>query len=114
MRQVTKVALLLPMIAALFVTATPAHADWRDQRGGGWNNHGQHQQWQGHDRGGWGGRNIIGGLLLGAGAAAVLGSIYQAPPPVYYAPPPPVYYAPAPAYYAPPPVVYYTRRPYGW
>ena len=58
---------------------------------------------------------VVGGVLAGLGAAALLGAVVPRPlppPPVYYAAPPPpypyryypyrYYYAPPPAYYGPP------------
>ncbi len=61
-----------------------------------------------YDHRGPSGGAILGGALLGLGAAAVAGGIIasQSRPPAYYAPPPVYYAPPPPAYYAAPPVVY--------
>jgi hypothetical protein len=108
-----KALLIAAPVAAGLLAAPAAHAEWRGHGGGGgW--HGGGGEWRGggfrhdHDRG-FG----PGGVLLGLGAAAVIGGVIAsqayAPPPVYYAPPPayypppPVYYSAPPGYYAPPP-----------
>lgn len=106
-----KALLIAAPVAAGLLAAPAAHADWHG-RGGGY-----HGGWHGGD-GGWHGDHHrgpgVGGVLLGLGAAAVVGGVlasqaYAPPPPVYYAPPP-AYYAPPPAYYGPPPV-YYSAPP---
>ena len=101
--------LLIATPAVLGLLAAPAaHAEWRGGRGG-WGDHRGH--WD--HGGGYRGPGPLGGLLLGLGAAAVVGGIIAsqpayAPPPVYYAPQPGYY--PAPSYYAPP--AYYAPQPY--
>jgi hypothetical protein len=93
-----KAIVLLAVLALLLGTAAPSDA---------WRGHG-------HFRGGccwgwWWPGAIIGGLALGAVAAATAPLIY-APPPVYaappvvYQPPPPVVYQQPPAVYQQPPV----------
>ena len=84
-----KAIVLLAVLALLLGTAVPSDA---------WRGHG-------HFRGGWGWwwpGAIIGGLALGAVAAATAPFIY-APPPVYAAPP--VVYQP------PPPMIYQQAPP---
>lgn len=110
-------ALLIAAPVAIGLLAAPAaNAEWRGHHGG-W--HGDDGDERGH-RGGWHGGGYerghhdggpgIAGVVIGLGAAALLGGVIASqaygPPPVYYAPPPPVYYAPPPVYYAPPPVYY--------
>jgi hypothetical protein len=101
-----KALLIAAPVAAGLLAAPAAHAEWRGHGGGGGFRHDGFR----HDRG----RGIgPGGVLLGLGAAAVIGGVIAsqvyAPPPVYYAPPPayypppPVYYSAPPGYYAPPP-----------
>ena len=89
-----KAIVLLAVLALLLGTAVPSDA---------WRGHG-------HFRGGccwgwWWPGAIIGGLALGAVAAATAPLIY-APPPVYAAPPPVVYQPPPPVVYQQPPAVY--------
>jgi hypothetical protein len=89
-----KAIVLLAVLALLLGTAVPSDA---------WRGHG-------HFRGGgccwgwWWPGAIIGGLALGAVAAATAPFIY-APPPVYAAPPV-VYQPPPPVVYQQPPAVY--------
>jgi len=95
-----KAIVLLAVLALIFATAAPSDA---------WRGHG-------HGRGGccwgfWWPGAIIGGLALGAVAAATAPfvyapPVYAAPPPVVYQPPPVVYQAPPPVYQAPPPTAY--------
>lgn len=88
-----KAIVLLAVLALLFATVAPSEA-WRG-----------HGHWRGGCCWGWWWPGaIIGGLALGAVAAATAPLIY-APPPVYAAPPPVVYQPPAPMIYqqAPPP-----------
>ena len=88
-----KAIVLLAVLALLFATVAPSEA-WRGHRG----------HWHGGGWGWWWPGAIIGGLALGAVAAATAPLIY-APPPVYAAPPPVVYQPPPPVIYqqAPPP-----------
>jgi hypothetical protein len=107
-----KALLIAAPVAAGLLAAPAAHAEWRGHGGGGWHGGGggfRHDGFR-HDRG-FG----PGGVLLGLGAAAVIGGVIAsqayAPPPVYYAPPPayypqPGYYSAPPGYYAPPPGYY--------
>jgi hypothetical protein len=105
-----KALLIAAPVAAGLLAAPAAHADWHGRGGGGWHGGFEH----GH-RGGPG----VGGVILGLGAAALLGGViasqaygppvYYAPPPAYY-PPPTAYYAPPPVYYAQPPAAYYGPR----
>lgn len=93
-----KAIVLLAVLALLFATVAPSEA---------WRGHG-------HGRGGWGWGwwwpgAIIGGLALGAVAAATAPFIYA--PPVYAAPPPVVYQQPPPIYQQPPPAVYQQPPP---
>jgi hypothetical protein len=87
-----KALLIAAPVAAGLLASPMAHAEWRGHGGGGWRGHEHH--------GGPG----VGGVILGLGAAAVIGGVIAsqayAPPPVYYAPPP-AFYPPPPAYYAP-------------
>ena len=86
-----KAIVLLMVMALLLGTAVPSHA-WRG-----------HGHWRGGCCWGWWWPGaIIGGLALGAVAAATAPFVY-APPPVYAAPPPVVYQAPPPVVYQPPP-----------
>lgn len=86
-----KAIVLLAVLALLLGSAVPSDA-WRGhghfRGGGGW--------------GWWWPGAIIGGLALGAVAAATAPFIY-APPPVYAAPPPVVYQPPPPVVYQQPP-----------
>ena len=87
-----KAIVLLAVLVLLLGTAVPSDA-WRG-----------HGHWRGGCCWGWWWPGaIIGGLALGAVAAATAPLVY-APPPVYAAPPPVVYQPPAPAVYqqAPP------------
>lgn len=109
-----KAFLIAAPLAAGLLMAPAAHADWHGH--GGW--HGGGYEHGGYEHGGYsrGFRGPgVGGVLLGLGAAAVIGGVIAsqsyAPPPVYYAPPP-VYYAPPQAYYAPPPAYYAPPQPY--
>jgi hypothetical protein len=86
-----KALLIAAPVAAGLLAAPAAHAEWRGR--GGW--HGGYE----HHHGGPG----VGGVILGLGAAAVLGGVLASQA---YAPPPRVYYAPPPAYYPPPPAYY--------
>ncbi len=92
-----KAIVLLAVLALVLATAVPSDA---------WRGHG-------HFRGGgccwgwWWPGAIIGGLALGAVAAATVPFVY-APPPVYAAPP---VYAPPPVVYQPPPPVVYQQAP---
>ena len=86
-----KAIVLLAVLALILATAAPSDA-WRGHRGHG---HGGGWGW-------WWPGAIIGGLALGAVAAATAPLIY-APPPVYAAPPPVVYQAPPPVVYQAPP-----------
>jgi len=102
-----KALLIAAPVAAALLAAPAAYAD-EHGHGGGW--HGGRGEWHGGEHHGPG----VGGVLLGLGAAAVVGGVlasqaYAPPPPVYYAPPP-AYYAPPPGYYAPPPA-YYSAPP---
>ncbi len=110
-------ALLIAAPVAIGLLAAPAaHAEWRGEHGG-WHGgdgyeRGHRGDWHGggYERGHRDGGPGIAGVVIGLGAAALLGGVIASqaygPPPVYYAPPPPVYYAPPPVYYAPPPVYY--------
>ena len=85
-----KAIVLLAVLALILATAAPSDA---------WRGHG-------HFRGGccwgwWWPGAIIGGLALGAVAAATAPLVYA--PPVYAAPPPVVYREPAPRVYHQPP-----------
>jgi len=81
-----------------FAGTAQAQRDWHDRGRVG-------RDYRHDDHRGPGGGAVLGGVLLGLGAAAVVGGIVASQRP--YAPPPPVYYAPPPpAYYAPPPPVY--------
>ncbi len=112
MRLIKSLLIAAPIVAGL-LSAPMAHADWHG--GGGWHGGGWHGDYHGGGPG-------FGGVLLGLGAAAVVGgliasqayvpppAVVYAQPPVYYAPPP-VVYAPPPGYYAAPPV-YYARPAY--
>ena len=86
-----KAIVLLAVLVLLLGTAVPSDA-WRG-----------HGHWRGGCCWGWWWPGaIIGGLALGAVAAATAPLVY-APPPVYAAPPPVVYQPPAPAVYQQPP-----------
>lgn len=109
--------LLIAAPVALGLLAAPAaHAEWRGHGGGGWahgGGWGHREGGWGHREGGWGyghhgGGGALAGALLGLGAAAVIGGVIAAQPPVMYAPPPAYY--PAPAYYPSP---YYPAPGYG-
>lgn len=102
MKSVRTLLVAAPVVLGM-LAAPAAHAEWRG-RHGGWGPHAGH--WGG---GGYRGPAALPGLLLGLGAAAVIGGIIaaqpvQVAPPVYYAPQPGYY--PAPAYYAPQPYQY--------
>lgn len=108
-----KALLIAAPIAAGLLAAPAAYAD-EHGHGGGYHGGGYHGGGYHGGGGGWHGGDHhgpgVGGVLLGLGAAAVLGGViasqaYAPPPPVYYAPPP-AYYAPPPGYYAPPPGYY--------
>jgi hypothetical protein len=108
-----KALMIAAPIAAALLAAPAAQADWHGGRGG---YHGGGYHGGGYHGGGWHGGYRgpgVGGVLLGLGAAAVVGGViasqaYAPPPPVYYAPPP-AYYSPPPGYYAPPPGYYAPR-----
>ena len=108
-------------VATALLAAPAAHADWRGH-GGGY--HGGEYHGGGYHGGGYHGGDWhhdyhrgpgVGGVILGLGAAAVLGGVIASQA---YAPPPPVVYAPPPAYYAPPPAYYpppgYSSAPPGY
>ena len=88
----TWTSLLVAAPVAMGLLAAPAYADWGHR--GGWHGH----EWH-HDHGNGG---AVAGVLLGLGAAAVIGGLLATAPPPAYAAPPPVTYAPPPAYYPPP------------
>lgn len=95
-------SLIIAAPVALGMLAAPAaHAEWRG-----------HEGYRGGDRGGYRHDDHrgpgVGGVLLGLGAAAVIGGVIASQA---YAPPP-VVYAPPPGYYAPPPGYYAAPRPY--
>ena len=103
MRRLSTLLIAAPVTFGL-LAAPAAHAEWRGN-GGGYPERG------GYDRHGHGGS--LAGVLLGLGAAAVIGGIiatqprYYQPPPVVYAPPRGYQpgYQPAPVYqpgYMPP------------
>ena len=95
--------------AVMLVAAAAAlqYAPAADARGYG---HGGHGGYGGHGgHGGYRAGYFIGGAVLGA---ALIGSRYYYPPPVYYYPPAPVYYPPpAVVYSSPPPAVVYSSPP---
>jgi hypothetical protein len=94
MRTWSKLLIAAPIAAGL-LAAPAAHADWH--RGGQGNWHGGNEWHRGHDNGG-----AVAGVILGLGAAALLGGVIASSQPQYYAPPPPVVYAPPPPYYQAP------------
>lgn len=99
-----KAIVLLAVLALIFATVAPSEA---------WRGHG-HGHWRGGGWGWWWPGAIIGGLALGAVAAATAPFVYAPPvyaaPPVVYQPPPAVYQAP-PAVYQAPPAAYQAPSP---
>jgi hypothetical protein len=98
--------LIAAPVALGLLAAPAAHAEWRGGGHGGGGGHaggwggghgGYHGGYAGY-RGGYGYRGYgvpLGGVLLGLGAAAVVGGIIASQPPVVYAPRPGYYAQPA-------------------
>ena len=90
-----KTFLIAAPVAFGLLAAPAAHAEWRGQHDRGGGDHYQPQYRQEHRRGG-----SLAGVLLGLGAAAVIGGIIASQQQHYYQPP--AVYAPQPGYYPAP------------